>query len=49
MQYRIWFVERGSLSQGAWWPFDNDEIDGHILAFFENYPGEFYDIEIEEN
>ena len=46
MQYRVWFVENNKLYAGEWWSFDEDILSQHILGYFENYPGEFYDIEI---
>jgi hypothetical protein len=46
MQYRVWFVYDRELGPGAWWPFDEDALDYHILGYLEEFPGEFYDIEI---
>ena len=47
MTYYIRFIEDGEIKHGATWDLD-DNIDYHILGFLENYPGEFYDVVVED-
>lgn len=45
-KYRIWYVYEGELCYGWWFNYIEKDLDMHILAYLEDCPGEFYDVEI---
>lgn len=48
MTYYIRFIEQGELKTGLCYALDDEALNEHILGFLENYPGEFYDVVVED-